>query len=513
MERLHMNYVRDLIHRLRAGESERRIARDLGISRPTVHKYHQLAQAHGFLEPGSALPDDAMLFSVLGEAPRPPRAASSVEHYGDVVQRLLEQQVEMTAIFQRLSEDYDYRGSYSAVRRYVHRICPREPQAVVRVHVAPGEEAQVDFGPVGQLFDPDSGRLHVAYVFVATLSYSRHQYAELVFDQKVPTWIALHRRAFESWGGVPRRIVVDNLKAAVVRALVHDPVLGEAYRRMAQHYGFVISPTRPGTPRHKGKVENGIRYIQRNFMAGQEFADLHAANRRLRIWVQERAGTREHGTTHQAPLGLFQEREQASLLPLPAEPFTLCEIKPVKVHPDCHVVIDGSFYSVPYRHIGQTLDAHVGERVIQLFRGQELVATHPRSREAGQWHTRLEHYPADKAAYLERTPERCRQIAARLGAATSQVVETLLSERPLDRLRAVQAILRLEESVGAERLEAACARALYFGDVRYRRIKEILNSAADREPLPGAISALPARPFAFARSPAEFFAAPQEVPE
>jgi len=512
MERLHMNYVRDLIHRLRAGESERRIARDLGISRPTVHKYHELARAHGFLQAGSALPDDAMLSSVLGEAPRPPRAASSVEPYGQTVQQLLEQQVEMTAIFQRLSDDYGYRGSYSAVRRYVHRVCPTEPGAVVRVHVAPGEEAQVDFGPVGRLFDPDSGRLRTAYVFVAILSYSRHQYAELVFDQKVRTWIGLHRRAFESWGGVPKRIVVDNLKAAVVQALVHDPVLGEAYRRMAQHYGFVISPTRPGTPQHKGKVENGIRYVQRNFMAGQQFADIHAANGRLRIWVHERAGTRQHGTTHQPPLVLFKEREQAALLPLPAEPFTLCEIKRVKVHPDCHTVIDGSFYSVPYRYIGQSLDAQVSERVVQLFHGQELVATHPRSQEAGQWHTRLEHYPADKAAYLERTPERCRQVAARLGAATSQVVATLLAERPLDRLRSVQAILRLEESVGGERLEAACARAVHFGDVRYRRIKEILNSAADREPLPGMISTLPTRPFTFARCPEEFFAAPQEVP-
>jgi hypothetical protein len=344
---------------------------------------------------------------------------------------------------------------------------------------------------------------------VATLSYSRHQYAELVFDQKIPTWIALHRRAFESWGGIPRRIVVDNLKAAVVRALVHDPVLGEAYRRMAQHYGFVISPTRPGTPRHKGKVESGIRYVQRSFMAGHDFVDIRTANERLRTWVLERAGTRAHGTTHQPPLLLFREHEQGALLPLPAEPFTLCEIKPVKVHPDCHVVLGHSFYSVPYRFVGQTLDAHVGERIVQLYHGQVLVASHPRSHKAGQWHTRLEHYPAEKAAYLERSPERCRQIAAGVGTATSQVVAALLSERPQDRLRAVQAILRLEESVGKARLEAACARASYFGDIRYRRIKEILNAAADREPLPGTLNTLPSRTFTFARPSQEFFISDQ----
>ena len=177
----------------------------------------------------------------------------------------------------------------------------------------------------------------------------------------------------------------------------------------------------------------------------------------------------------------------------------------MKVHPDCHVVIAGSFYSVPYHYVGDALDAHVGERMVQLFAGQELVASHERSLGTGEWHTRLEHYPASKAAYLERTPERCRHLAVRVGPATQQVVETLLAERPLDRLRAVQAILRLEETVGPQRLEAACGRALYFGDVRYRRIKQILNSALDQEPLPEAAPRLAQRSFVFARSGADFF--------
>jgi transposase len=508
MERLHMNYLRDVVYRLRCNESERRIARDLGISRITVAKYRAWAALHGYLESSAAMPDDAMMVEALGLAPHPPRAPSGVESFREIVTRLLDQQVEMTAIYQRLQENYGYSGSYSSVRRFVQRMRPSEPCAVVRVHTAPGEELQVDFGRVGRLFDPVTSRLRTAYVFVSTLSYSRHQYAELVFDQKVSTWIALHRHAFESFGGVPRRIVVDNLKAAVQQVLVHDPVLGEAYRRMAQHYQFVISPTRPYTPQHKGKVESGVHYIQRNFMAGQEFADIDAANQRLKIWVQERAGAREHGTTHHSPLALFHSYEEAQLLPLPEEPFTLCEVKLVKVHPDCHVVIAGSFYSVPYAYVGQTLDAYVSERMVEIFRCQELVTTHMRSVEVGEWHTRLEHYPEHKAAYLQRTPTLCRQIAARLGPATSQVVETLLADGQLDRLRSVQAILRMEERVGADRLEAACARAVYFADPRYRRIKDILNAALDREPLPESSPTLPLRPFVFARSTLEFFALP-----
>jgi len=176
--------------------------------------------------------------------------------------------VEMTAIWLRLQENYGYKGGYSSVRRFVHRLKPEEPEAFVRVHSEPGEDMQVDFGSVGQLYDPATKRIRTAYVFVATLGYSRHQYAELVFDQKVTTWIALHKRTFEYFGGVPQRVIPDNLKAAVLKALVHDPILGEGYRRMALYYGFLISPTIPHTPRHKGKVESGVHYVQRNFMAG-----------------------------------------------------------------------------------------------------------------------------------------------------------------------------------------------------------------------------------------------------
>jgi transposase len=506
-----MNHLRELIYRLRAGESQRRIARDLGTSRTTVSKYQAWAEARGYLDASRPLPDDATLAAAWGESPKPPSTESSVEPYREVVQAWVDQGVEMVAIWQHLQDDYRYPGSYSSVRRFVNQLHPCEPDAFVRVHTAPGEEAQVDFGGVGHLYDPSSGRLRRAYVFVATLCYSRHQYAEFVFDQKVPTWIGLHRRAFESWGGVPQRIVLDNLKAAVVKVLVHDPILGEAYRRMAQHYGFLISPTRPYTARHKGKVENGVHYVQRNFMAGRQFLDIQTANQHLRTWVAERAGTREHGTTHQPPLYLFDEYEQAALLPLPAQPFTLREVKPVTVHPDCHVSIDKSYYSVSYVYVGHTLDAYVGEQVVEIYHGLDLVATHERSQQPGEWHTRLEHYPEHKAAYLERTPTYCRQVAARLGSATHQVVETLLGDRPLYRLRSVQAILRLEETVGSERLEAACARALYFGDPSYRRVKAILNAALDREPLPELAPPMLVQRHVFARSGGEFFASGEGV--
>jgi len=510
MERTHMNYIHDILYRLRCGESERQIARDLGISRPTVHKYKIMAEKEGFLEREKVLPNKGQLADVLGPAPQPPKAPSTLEPYQDVVESLLDQGVEMTAMWQRLRDNYGYTGSYSSVRRFVHRLNPTDmsEEAGIRVHTEPGEEMQVDFGSVGKLYDPVSGRLRTAYAFVATLCYSRHQYAELVFDQKVPTWIGLHRRAFEFFGGVPKKVKPDNLKAAVIKALVYDPILGEAYRQMALHYGFLISPTAPGQPKQKGKVENGVHYVERNFMAGQEFADIYFANGHLLVWIREVAGVREHGTTHKAPLYLFEKYERAALLALPEVPFALLEIRPVKVHPDCHVVINGSYYSVPYTWVGKKLDAYIHENFVEIYAGCELVTTHVKLHEKGQWSTRLDDYPPHKAEYLIKTPNYCRQAAERIGPATLQVVEYLLADRPLDRLRSVQAILRLENTVGSKRLEAACARAVYFGDMRHRRIKEILNAALDQIPLPETETPVDIfqHPYVFARKPDEFFA-------
>lgn len=520
MERLHVNNIREIIHRLQQGQSERQIANDLRVSRHTVHKYREMAQKEDYLGDQKVLPRPQEIMASLGPRKGPPRTESTVVPYREVVQGFLAEGMEKVAMLARLRDDYGYKGSYSSLWRFVRQLQPKQVEAYVRVHSGPGEEAQVDFGSIGPLYDPHADRFKLAYVFVMTLCFSRHQYAEIVFDQKVSTWIVCHRHAFESFGGVPGRVVLDNLKAAVLTASLHDPVIGETYRRMAQHYGFVISPNRPRTPEHKGKVESGIHYVKRNFLAGQQFSDIAKANEELREWVREVAGTRQHGTTGEAPLKLFNSREKNALKPLPLHPFTLCEVRLVKLHNDCHVVIDGSFYSAPWQWVGQTLEAYIGERIVELYRGVDLVATHRRAEGRGEWHTRQEHYPPHKAAFLERTPQRCRELAERIGPATQEVVEALLAERPVDRLRSVQALLRLEENVGKGRLEAACGRALHFGDGRYRRIKDILNANLDVEPLPQGVVLLQsaqggtvpgrkgtdeARTFTFARPTEEFF--------
>lgn len=261
--------IREMLRRFQAGDGDRRIARDVGASRKTVSKYRAWAVAEGLAD--GPLPDPAALQARLTTAfpiVAPPRIASRVAPHRARVVALRARGVECRAIYAQLCEEAGFTGSYAAVYRYVRRLEPRTPETCVRVETPAGEEAQVDFGAAGRMRDPETGRERRAWVFVMTLSFSRHCYIEFVFDQTVSTWLRCHRHAFEWFGGVVRRVVVDNLKAAITHATQYDPVVQRAYRECAEHYGFLISPCRPRTPEHKGKVESGVHYVARNSSRG-----------------------------------------------------------------------------------------------------------------------------------------------------------------------------------------------------------------------------------------------------
>jgi transposase len=244
--------IREILRRLQLGERARRIARDLEVSRNTVAHYRQWAATHGLL--AGPLPEPAALAELLAapSGERPAQEQSLVEPFREQVLAWHAKDVEGQAIWQLLVEQHGFEGSYSSVKRFLRRVAPPTPRATLRLEVDPGEEAQVDFGFGGLYRDPESDRLRRAWAFVMTLSCSRHQYAELAFDQRLATWLRLHRAAFEFFGGVPRRVVLDNLRAAIVHAALYDPEVQRSYREFAEHYGFLIAPCRPRTPEHKG---------------------------------------------------------------------------------------------------------------------------------------------------------------------------------------------------------------------------------------------------------------------
>lgn len=506
MERLHMNVLLDVISRLRRGQSVRGVARDVGLCRNTVKKYRDEALAKGFLEAGLPLPglaelELALVGGLAGRAGRPPGSGAWLRERRELIDTQRGAGVEVQAMFERLRSEHGFAGSYSTLRRFVKELSGGQREVFCRVETAPGEEAQVDFGYAGLC----QGRK--VWVFVMTLSWSRHMYIQFVHDQSTATWLDCHERAFRHFGGVPARLVVDNLKAAMFSHLVHDPVVAEPYRRLARHCGFVISPNRPRTPRHKGKVESGVHYVKRNMLAGRTFPDLSAMNAAGLAWVREHAGTRLHGTTRERPLVRFEEAEKGALLPLPGEEFEWVSAAQCRVGRDCHVTVEGAYYSVPYRHVGTQVDVYIGRRIVEIYAGTTLLATHERASRPGERITRLEHYPEGKRARLENTPERCRERAEGVGEACRELVATLLSDRVVDRIGGVQALLRLGEKHGNDRLEAACRRALHFGDGTYRRVKTILAAGldADAPQEQTATHAVDGGGYRFARPASSFF--------
>jgi transposase len=495
--------IRELLVHIRAEPSNRQVARDIGVDRRTVQRYREWAQAQGLLTgPLASLAELQVRLEQTMPQRQPPQNISSIEPYRELVEQLVRENIEAAAIHCRLTER-GYTGSYSAVHRFVSKLRPHTPDTTVRVERKPGEEGQVDFGYAGRLLDPATYEPRRAWAFVLTLAWSRHQYVEFVFDQAVETWLRLHRNAFTWLDGVPQRVVVDNLKAAIVKAVWDDPAVQQSYRDCALHYGFRIAPCRPYTPEHKGKVEQGgVHYVKRNFLAGREPTTITQANQDVLVWCDTTAGLRIHGTTKEQPLVRFQEVEQARLLPLPEMPYDLAVWKKVTLHRDCYVQFEQAYYSAPHRLIEQELWVCGGLQQVRIYAlNHKLVATHERATQPGERRTHLEHLPPEKVPGLTLDRDESLVTAAEIGAATHQVVQTLLDDPVLDRLPTVGRLLRLRQRFGPERLEAACQRALQFDDPAYKTIKGILTQGLEEQPVPAVVT-VPAAS-AFVRSAAE----------
>jgi transposase len=499
--------IREILRRLREQHSDRRIAKDLNINRRTVQRYRDWAIAEKLLT--GELPDHQTLMARLPAEQTPPQNASSVEPYRASVEQWIKEHVRISAIHERLKER-GYGGSYASVLRLARQIDPKTQEAVTRVECQPGEEAQVDFGYVGMMLDAE-GKLRKTWSFVMVLSWSRHAYVEFVTDQTIATWLTCHRHALEYFGGVPARIVIDNLKAGITRAVWDEPQLQMAYRECAEHYGFLVHPCRPHTPQHKGKVERGVDYVEGNFLGGRGEMSLSQANLEVRAWCLGAAGNRIHGTTKERPLERFSQVERSRLKPLPAEAYDLAIWSKNKLHRDCHLVFEGSYYSAPFRFLGQSLWICAGTRQVRIYNDKyELVATHERATKPGERQTHRDHLPPEKLPGLERNRPALLEQAAQIGPATQKLVETLLAETGLDQLHPMGRLLRLQEKFTPERLEAACQRAIDYDDLSYKTVKRILTKNLENLPIaPIPVEIPTAR--TFVRQPAEIVGALAEV--
>jgi len=478
--------VAEILDHWQGGRSIQATAQSLGLDRKTVRKYVQLAEQAGF-EPGSGPAGGwgAWLGHHHPELNARGRVRPTVEQLDPVREeiRLALVDVTPTTAWRRLRQARRITASLATFRRYVARTFPergaRAQIVVRRPESLPGEEAQVDYGLLGMWLDPLSGAKRAMNAFALVLPMSRHQYACPVLRMDQQAWLDCHVAAFRYFGGVPQRIVPDNLKTGVLKPDLYDPAFNRAYEELAHHYGFLIDPARVRKPTDKGAVERQIPFIRGDFWRGRTFTTFAEIADGLEQWCTEVAGMRIHGTTKERPIEVFRALEQPALLPLPEAPWQPAIWARPKVARDCSIQVAGSWYTVPFQYVGQHLAVRLTSQLVQCYRDYTLVKTHlrvPKGRRSVDWAD----YPPEKAAFFQRNPDWCRAQARRLGLPVGTAVASILEVHVLYHLRQAQAVVRLADRYGAERLNAACSRALAFGDPSYRTIKTILERGLDQ---------------------------------
>ncbi|HEX3655388.1 MAG TPA: IS21 family transposase [Pirellulales bacterium] len=494
------------------GWTRRRIARELGVDRATVRKYVEHGSCgakpanaptgYGESKPATlagfpaadAKPANAPIGAPAdsaGSKPAnvrtgsgvPPGPPSQCQPYHEQIVAKVAAGLSAKRIHQDLTDE-GATVHYDAVRRYVRRLGRVRALPFRRLECAAGEEAQVDFGSGAPVVSAD-GKRRKTHVFRIVLSHSRKAYSEATFTQTTDDFLGALENSFRHFGGVPRTLVIDNLKAAVARPDWFDPELTPKVQSFCQHYGTVILPTRPYTPRHKGKVEAGVKYVKNNALKGRTFTSLEEEQRHLAHWEAAVADTRIHGTTKQQVGRVFTEIERAALLRLPAEPFANFQEAQRKVNRDGHVEVAKAYYSAPPEYLGRTVWVRWDVRLVRIFNHRwEQVALHVR-REPGRFSTLGEHLAPEKISGVERGAAYLLEKVSWVGPQTHQWAQAMLTARGIEGTRVLQGLLSLTKRHSHETLEKACQTALSHGAYRLRTLRKLLERQdASQIPLP-----------------------------
>jgi transposase len=501
---------------LERGWSQRRIARTLQVDRETVRRYSRLAREA--VEPGAvpsgcgppkpakappgSTPDGIRVYEGAGgsnpatEAPPGSRATawtagglprpasgdsnapttsqSRCEPFRLLILAKLEQGLSAQRIHQDLVAEHGFPAKYHSVRRFVHRLGQATPLPFRRMECEPGQEAQVDFGRAAPVITPE-GKRRWPHVLRVILSHSRKGYSEAVPRQTTEHFIRALENAFHRFGGVPRMLVPDNLKAAVLKADWFDPELNPKIQAFCRHYRTTLLPTRPRRPRHKGKSEAGVKFVRNNALKGRQFASLADQNRHLWHWEATVADTRIHGTTRQQVGKVFTEVERPALLPLPAQRFPFFHEAERKVHRDGHVEVAKAYYSAPPEYVGQRVWVRWDGHVVRIFNKQlQQIAIHAQ-REPGRFATEDRHIVAEKRHGLERGTAWWLRKARCIGADTGQWAEAMLQQRGIPGVRVLMGLVSLTNKHTDTAIDQACRVAQSHGAYRLRDVRNLLK--------------------------------------
>jgi hypothetical protein len=508
--------ILEVLQRVARGERQRAIQRVTGHSRASIRRWVRAARRLGW-EPGDAEPDEALARAVaqrlrpVRDEPALGESEARLRPHRDRIAAWLRPEdggrglrlVKVHALLEREGIGVPY----SSLHRFATKHCgflDRRRLTVRVAEAAPGELAEVDFGRLGLVWDRATERRRVLHALVVTLVHSRHQYVHVTYSQTLPDLIEGLEDAWVFFGGVPARVVLDNLKAAVIRPDRYDPTFQRTFAEYARHRGFVIDAAVPRHAKGKPHVERGVQYLRESFFRGETWLDRDHVQREAVRWGLEVAGQRTHGTTRKRPLAVFENTEKPALRPLEGGRFDPPTWARCKVHPDHHVQFQKAIYSVPTRHVGKSVWVRGDSKLIRVFVDGECVKTHERVAAGGR-STDYRDYPPERAPYAMRDADSVIREARRRGRHIGRFAEKLLAGPfPWAKLRQAQKLLRLGHKYGFPRLDQACARALAFDLVNTKRLEAIvergLEPAGDPETR-GPLVRLPSR---FVRPPEHF---------
>lgn len=512
-----MQEILIVLERIHRRESITAISRVTGRSRSTVRRWVEAAEALGWSRESE--PDEGLALEVLRRV-RPGRALGESEtalvlkpHREQVQQWLRPDEpggrgLRLTKVHELLSR-HGVSVPYSSLHRWAVKelgFADRRRITVRMAAVAPGEVAEVDFGRLGLVTVPETGKRKLVHALVVTLVHSRHQYVHVTHSQKLEDLVDGLEDAWAYFGGVPARVILDNLKAAVTKPDRYDPYFQRTFEEYAKHRGFVIDAAPVRTPTGKPHVERAIQYVREAFFRGEQWLDIERVRREALRWCTEVAGQRVHGTTRKRPLEVFESVEKPALRPIVKERFDTPQWAVCKVHPDHHVVFHKALYSVPTRWVGTSVEVRGDRGLVRVYARGELIKTHPRQSPGGR-STDYEDYPPERVAYAMRDPERMIRDARQVGEHAGRFMQELLAGAfPWSRLRQAQKLLRLADRHGSPVVDRACRRALAFSLIDVRRIERIVRQGLDRvgQPMTPSANATVVRPAKFLRPASTF---------
>jgi transposase len=492
-----MRRIRDVLRlKLGQGLSERSIAASLGLSKGSVGSYTQRARHAGLTWPlPEGLDDDSLELLLFPAPPTAPGAEGLVPDWAEIDRELRRPGVTRMLLWEEYRaarpEGFAYTWFCTHYEAWKGRVRPTMRQT----HVG-GEKVFVDFaGDTIDVIDPVTGEARAIKLFVAAMGASNYTYAEAVASEGLEDWILAHIRMLAFLGGVPKAVVPDNLKSAVIKADRFDPGLNRTYAEMAAHYGTAILPARPRKPRDKAKVEVAVQVAQRWILARLRnhrffsLAELNVAIRRLLDELNMRI-MRGYGASR---ADLFATLDRPNLQPLPSEPYVFSRWKRARVAPDYHVEVDSSWYSVPFALIKQEVDVRVSGQTVEIFHRGQRVASHVRTPGRRSHVTVADHMPSAHRRFAELTPARMLAQATKTGPAVAAFCEMVMADRPHPEqgFRTCLGVLSLVKTYGPERVDAACQRGVTIRARTVTSIRSILKTGLDRAFLEGTEDAAP----------------------